>query len=31
MVTDHISPETANSQPIGLAGRRRVSTSPMVA
>jgi hypothetical protein len=31
MVTDHISPETANSQPIGLAGRRRVSTSPTVA
>jgi hypothetical protein len=31
MVTDQNSPEAANSQPIGLAGRRRVSTSPMVA
>ena len=31
MVSDQISPEAANSQPIGLAGRRRPSTSPMVA
>jgi hypothetical protein len=31
MVTDHTSPETANSQPIGLAGRRWAMTSPMVA
>ena len=31
MVTDQNSPETANSQPIGLAGRRRVGTSPTVA
>jgi hypothetical protein len=30
-VTDQTSPEAANSQPIGLAGRRRVMTSPMVA
>jgi hypothetical protein len=31
MVTDQSSPETLNSQPIGLAGRRRAMTSPMVA
>jgi hypothetical protein len=31
MVTDQTSPEAANSQPIGLAGRRRAMTSPMVA
>ena len=31
MVIDQSSPETANSQPIGLAGRRRAMTSPMVA
>jgi hypothetical protein len=31
MVTDQTRPETANSQPIGLAGRRRVRTSPTVA
>jgi hypothetical protein len=31
MGRDHTSPAAANSQPIGLAGRRRVRTSPMVA
>jgi hypothetical protein len=29
--SDQASPAAANSQPIGLAGRRSVSTSPMVA
>ena len=31
MVSDQISPETANSHPIGFPGRRSPSTSPTVA
>jgi hypothetical protein len=31
MGSDQASPAAANSQPIGLAGRRSVRTSPMVA
>ncbi len=31
MFSAQTRPEAAYSQPIGLAGRRRVSTSPMVA
>jgi hypothetical protein len=31
MIDDQTRPEAAYSQPIGLAGRRRHSTSPMVA
>jgi hypothetical protein len=31
MISDHTNPAAAYSQPIGLAGRRRLSTSPMVA
>jgi hypothetical protein len=31
MVSAQIRPEAAYNQPIGLAGRRRVSTSPTVA
>jgi len=31
MTSDQTSPEAAYSQPIGLAGRRSASTSPMVA
>jgi hypothetical protein len=31
MDSDQASPAAAYSQPIGLAGRRKVKTSPMVA
>jgi hypothetical protein len=31
MLSDQANPEAAYSQPIGLAGRRRPKTSPMVA
>jgi hypothetical protein len=31
MGSDQASPAAANSQPIGLAGRRKLSTRPMVA
>jgi hypothetical protein len=31
MFSDQASPEVAYSQPIGLAGRRKLNTSPTVA